>query len=916
MTVRLLRVGGIILFLLLQLAGCAHQLTGGNDGVATLSAITVSGQGDDAVVLISADKPLTYTSYQMTEPNRAVIDLSLTEEGSITSPIDVNAGNIKKIYLTRQTLPEGVITRLEIYLEKEHEFFLRPADGDASKLIFSFKQGVMPVEQSTAEPVVAAEPTPEPIAAPVVAEPVVETKPIVAPAKAITGISVTDNGVQVLADGAISQVKVFTLDKPKRLIVDIPGVKSALADHRYVVGREGVAAVRLGGYKDKVRLVFDATAKKGLPTYRIDKGETGLMVLLGRGVAATPPPAPMALSAAPAAAASTNGVKIQAPSSGKGSISGVDFTAEEASARLTLTTSGCMADEPSALKNGFVITLKNCIMPAKLERILDTSAFASAVERITPYQVRVKGRPDAKVLVRLKQETTFALQQSSGVITVNVDTPPALRVAAATATGAASQAPSAVSAAPATTLDAAAAAIPGMPTQAAAASQAVPKVPLIAAAEEDREQPRDSGGAELSQAELLAKAEKQTTGASTRKRYTGRRITLEFADAEIRKIFQLIAEVSNLNFLIGDDVSGNITLKLVNVPWDQALDIILETKSLGIQREGNVIIIRPKSKMTSVADESLAAKRAMERSMELSTEVFDVNFANIGDVVTQFSAIKSERGTITQDPRTNRVIVKDIQPALEEMRFLLKNLDLPEKQVLIEARLVEASSNFTQDLGVQWGLHYGDASAAMMNINKIDSGFGGVVTPPPTAGFPSSASAGGAAGISFGKLGTNIQVDMRLSAAVTSGDVKIISTPKIVTLNNKAAKISQGQSIPYQTTSAEGTKTEFVEAALTLEVTPHITADGSVVMKIKAANNTTGSGTPPPINKKEATTELLVKNGETTVIGGIYIDQDNHGERGVPFLKDIPLLGVLFRSSTDSKTKTELLIFITPKVMS
>ena len=170
-------------------------------------------------------------------------------------------------------------------------------------------------------------------------------------------------------------------------------------------------------------------------------------------------------------------------------------------------------------------------------------------------------------------------------------------------------------------------------------------------------------------------------------------------------------------------------------------------------------------------------------------------------------------------------------------------------------------------------------------------------------------------GMSFGKLTNNVQIDMRLSAAVTTGDVKIISTPKVVTLNNKAAKISQGQSIPYQTTSAEGTKTEFIEAALTLEVTPHITADGSVSMKIKASNNSPGTGTPPPINKKEATTELLVRNGETTVIGGIYVDTDTESEQGVPFLKDIPLLGWMFKSNTKSKNKTELLIFITPKVV-
>ena len=169
--------------------------------------------------------------------------------------------------------------------------------------------------------------------------------------------------------------------------------------------------------------------------------------------------------------------------------------------------------------------------------------------------------------------------------------------------------------------------------------------------------------------------------------------------------------------------------------------------------------------------------------------------------------------------------------------------------------------------------------------------------------------------MSFGKLTSNIQLDLRLAAAATAGQIKIISTPKVVTLNNKAAKISQGQSIPYQTTSAEGTKTEFVQAALSLDVTPHVTADGNIGMKIKASNNSAGTGSPPPINTKEATTELQVMDGETTVIGGIYVDSDTESNTGVPFLMDIPLLGWVFKSNNKTKTKSELLIFITPRIV-
>jgi type IV pilus assembly protein PilQ len=396
--------------------------------------------------------------------------------------------------------------------------------------------------------------------------------------------------------------------------------------------------------------------------------------------------------------------------------------------------------------------------------------------------------------------------------------------------------------------------------------------------------------------------------------YTGRKVTLEFSDADIRKIFQLLAEVSNQNFLVSDDVSGTISLKLVNVPWDQALDVILENKGLGMQRVGNIVQIRPRTKMKSLDDEAVEMRLTEEKKMPLSTVIFDVNFATLGDIKIQFEALKSKRpdSSITSDIRTNKIIVVDIDPNIRKMKNLLEALDVPEKQVMIEARIVEASSNFVKDIGVKWNFGYQDGSASVANINNITSSLGGVVTNV----LPTGTTGGLATGISFGKLMSNIQLDMRLSAAATLGQIKIISTPRVLTVNNKAAKISQGQMIPYQNTSStEGAKTEFIEAALSLEVTPHITADGSVNMKIKASNNSPGAGSPPPISKKEATTELVVKNGETTVIGGIYVDSETESDTGIPYLSSIPLLGWLFKSNSQNKIRNELLIFITPKVV-
>jgi type IV pilus assembly protein PilQ len=253
------------------------------------------------------------------------------------------------------------------------------------------------------------------------------------------------------------------------------------------------------------------------------------------------------------------------------------------------------------------------------------------------------------------------------------------------------------------------------------------------------------------------------------------------------------------------------------------------------------------------------------------------------------------------------------------MRRLINQLDVPEKQVMIEARIVEASSTFSQSFGINWGIHAKDSIGNVMGIKEFNMGFGGLAsTPPPASGV--SGTPGGTMGISFGSIfGAGVNLDMRLNAAASAGLIKIISTPKVATLNNKSAKITQGQNVPYQATSLNGTDTKFVEAALSLEVTPHINANGTIGMKIDAKNDSVGDATggslAPAINKKQATTEMLLRDGETTVIGGIFVDSDSDTDSGVPYLKDIPLLGQLFKSSTKSKVKTELLIFITPRIL-
>jgi type IV pilus assembly protein PilQ len=892
----------LVVFSLFLLFGCAQNSYSLKDAkqetadIATLRDLIVSGEGDTTRLEITADKPLTFTYYSLRDPFRTVIDLSQTDLGSVQVPVLATSSKIKTINIAKNELSAGSLVRITLETTEQVEFAVSPDTANPQKLIVSVAEHSPPAIHTKTEPeennVVSSVPT-ENSQQITSAEKAVgsvskkETQTVVSRQKVaasqvfVTSLDVVDSGIVVRASGEIDKYKYFTLTKPQRLVLDIYNAKSSLASSFLSLKRFGIENARIGTYPEKLRIVFDSK-KSMFPEFLLQKSESSLHINIGTSVqsgtaiipAVDAPKSNEAIHSTPVALS-----KVPAR------IEAIDFSIVDGFSRISVTKSGeCSFDQPKRTADGLVMTFSDCVLPKRLQRPFDSSAFASSVKMMTPYQSRVKGRYDAKILVSLRSDAPFTVKKEGAVVIIDIKNPEVLPAPMSVTKKLAPNHTASVS----NTLD--------------VSNQ--PHIPVSVKSEFTRE------------TYLPNNIERRTD----KKIYTGKKVTLEFADADIRKIFQLIAEVSNKNILVGDDVSGTISIKLVNVPWDQALDVILQTKGLDKKEDGNIMIIRPAGKIASIADEELAARKAYERTLELRTRVFDINYASVSDVAGQFNTYKSERGTISLDTRTNRVIVNDVSPAIEKMASLLRELDIPEKQVLIEARIVEATSSFTQDLGIQWGIHHKDGSASFLGINTLDSGFGGIITNvPPTSGFQAASAAGGALGMSFGKLTNSIQIDMRLSAAAEAGQVKIISTPKVVTLNNKAAKISQGQMIPYSTVSAEGTKTEFVEAALTLEVTPHITANGAVSMKIKATNNSAGSaatGVAPPINKKEATTELLVQNGETTVIGGIYVDTDSFTDSGVPFLMDIPLLGWLFKSNNQKKSKSELLIFITPKIVS
>jgi type IV pilus assembly protein PilQ len=425
------------------------------------------------------------------------------------------------------------------------------------------------------------------------------------------------------------------------------------------------------------------------------------------------------------------------------------------------------------------------------------------------------------------------------------------------------------------------------------------------------------------------------SGAPQARGYTGRRITLDFHDIEIRNLLRLIADVSKKNIVVADDVSGKVTVSLRNVPWDQALDLVLKSKGLGKEEMGNIIRIAKFEQIAKEQEDRAKAEKARAPLVPLKVRIIPVNFARAGDMSGRIKEVLTERGSVSTDERTNVLIVKDVQEALVRAEGLVRNLDTEIPQVLIESRIVEASSSFSKAIGVQWGgtaaftQATGNPTGLVFPNNATANGGIGGGTTSGTAATPNYAvslpaavgeGAGGAIGFILGSAGGAFNLNLRLSALENKGVVKTISAPKIATIDNKEATIGQGISIPFSQTSASGVNTTFIEAKLELKVTPHVSADGSILLKIKATNNQpnaslTGSNGQPSITKKEAETEVLVKDGDTTVIGGIYTRSSSSKDSAVPYLSKLPILGWFFRAHSDTDDHTELLIFITPRIM-
>src|SRR2546427_176421 len=384
-------------------------------------------------------------------------------------------------------------------------------------------------------------------------------------------------------------------------------------------------------------------------------------------------------------------------------------------------------------------------------------------------------------------------------------------------------------------------------------------------------------------------------------RFAGKRISLDFQDAEISSVLRLIADVSGLNMVVGEAVKSKVTLKLLNVPWDQALDLILKLNNLGQIREGNILWIDTLANITRLRDDAAKAKESTLKAEELVTRIIYLNYSDAAKSIDVAKSSLSPRGEIKVDSRTNALVVRDISDNVARVERIVHDLDQRTPQVQIEARIVQASKNFARGLGIQWGIS-SIKVGSNPNAKTINVGATGATVGTQANDFfvnlPAAASGvsvpGSTIGLIIGKFfGTSGQLDLRLSAGEALGQTKIISAPKIITLDNKPAKLEQGQQVPFATTSLQGTQTTFVDATLTLNVTPHVIPHANTVrLEIKVTKNAIGAITVtagPTIDKKEATTEILLRGGGTTGNGGVFEENRNGPTPGVPGGQRIPL---------------------------
>ncbi len=744
----------------------------------------------------------------------------------------------------------------------------------------------------------------------------------VGPSEALAATPVTVSGAQIgtaadltvvridiTAEGGAPTVSPFKQSSPERLVLDIAGASLApgstapsggiVTRSEFSTFNDGTENVRLTLYLERAA-TWDVKAEGGAIILTLSPGESKdpLADALGSslGTANTPDrlSGPAEVQSGPA-------------------LRSLDFQQRERVSRVLI---GAQQVEPQIAqpeRSLITVDLPGATMPESLTRELNSTFFYSAVDSVKAYTTR----SGVRIAIRLREGAEYSVAKEDGLHVISIQIPQ---------------------------------------DQIAARDAALSRSSAVAPAG-----PSTNGGQGLSNSsgdELLmsgkgAPIDAQATfgaggtgGASdlsfasqvgdSSVRYVGRRMSIDLQNADIHAVFRFIAEFADINIVASDEVKGTVTVRLKEVPWDEALASVLQAKGLAAQRMGHVVRVASIETIKSEQQSALEAKKAQVELEELQVYVAPLNYAQADELQVQVESILSDRGSVEVDERGNQLIIQDLPDRIAQARGLIRKIDSPAREVRIESRFVEATSSFSRALGIQWG---SDVNAS------ASTGY------PTGAFFPNSIGASGGLGadgasgmhtytaaasdsllmdlgasgetsaISFalGSIPGLVNIDARLSAAETEGWGKIVSSPSITALDNEAASISQGTRIPFLSTSQNGTSVQFVTAALELTVTPHITSDSTVFLEIELSNNRPDFALAvdgqPAISTKEIKTRVLVPDGDTAVLGGVYATEEAFSTNRVPGLGSIPILGYLFKNSARSRKQNEMLVFITPHIV-
>jgi type IV pilus assembly protein PilQ len=687
--------------------------------------------------------------------------------------------------------------------------------------------------------------------------------------------------------GPVGEVQAFTTDSPPRIAIDLPGTSNGLATRRVAIGSGATSAVSAAEAGGRTRVVVDLFR----PATYTTRSAGNLLVLTvdggtGSSAAAAAMASPQDPSKRTANTVNVSNIDFRRGDNGSGRVI-MRFSSDQAAAD--------MRDEGSQV----VIDVSNATIPENLRRRLDVTDFATPVVSLEP---RANAGGTRLVVDTEGEHETMAYQTGNEYVV-----------------------------------------------------EIAPKRGTVIAANGMRA-PGAAG---------------QVQTMATPQRYSGKPVTFNFQDVPVRTVLQLIAEESNLNIVAADTVSGNVTLRLINVPWDQALQIVLRAKGLDMRRDGNVVWVAPQKELADYEQALNTARINLENSCELVSEYIAINYGRATDIAELLTQTKggsqggggaqstagaqrgflSPRGSVTSDDRTNTLLVVDCPRQVAEIRNLLATVDRPVDQVLIEARIVIADENFARDLGARLGVSNPNENANSIsnisgNIEANTATMNSIVetannnanldegeTPALatiTQGFLTNLAVPGAAGsIAFSILRASSLLDLELSALETNGRGEIISNPRVITSNQREAVIRQGDEIGYTTTNSTAggqtgvasTSVQFKEALLELKVTPTITSDGRVYLALDIKKDDvksfifTETGQVPSFTKRAVSTAVLIDNGQTVVIGGVYEFKNRDDVTKVPWLGDVPFLGRLFKKTGRSTQKAELLIFVTPRVL-